>query len=41
MNVVTTYLYGDLNIEIYMKFLEGLMLPNANSSKPQNMLHLL
>ena len=40
MNVVTTYLYGDLNIEIYMKFPEGLLLPNANSSRPQNMLSI-
>ena len=29
MDVVTTYLYEDLDIEIYMKILEGFPLPEA------------
>ena len=32
MNVVTVYLFGDLNTEIYMKVPEGLKLPKSSSS---------
>ena len=37
MDVVTTYLYGSLDNEIYMKILEGFKMPNAYSSKPREM----
>ena len=33
MDVVTTYLYGSLDNEIYMKVPEGLKMPEACSSK--------
>ena len=33
MDVVTTYLYGSLDNEIYMKVPEGLKMPEAYSSK--------
>ena len=38
MGVVTVYLYGDLDTEIYMKVLEGLTLTGSNISKPWNTL---
>ena len=37
MDVITTYLYGMLENDIYMKFLEGFQLPQVNTSQPQNM----
>ncbi|KAM2871431.1 hypothetical protein FF1_019071 [Malus domestica] len=40
MDVVTVYLYGDLDTEIYMKVPEGLTLTGSNISKPQNMLSI-
>ncbi|KAM1255762.1 hypothetical protein ACFX2G_030560 [Malus domestica] len=36
MNVVTVYLYGDLDTKIYMKVSEGLPFTGSNSSRPQN-----
>ncbi|KAM1184179.1 hypothetical protein ACFX15_013179 [Malus domestica] len=40
MDVVTAYLYGDLDTEIYMKVPEGLPLTGSNSSKPRNTLSI-
>ena len=40
MDVVTTYLYGDLDTEIYMKVAEGLPLTGLNSSRPRNTLSI-
>ncbi|KAM2686026.1 hypothetical protein EV2_008967 [Malus domestica] len=40
MDMVTAYLYGDLDTEIYMKVLEGLPLTGSNSSKPRNTLSI-
>jgi len=40
MDVVTTYFYGDLNTEIYMKASEGLKLTDSNSSRPWNTLSI-
>ena len=37
MDVITTYLYGSMDDDIYMKIPEGFKLPEANSSKPHNM----
>ena len=37
MDVVTTYLYGSLDNEIYMKIPEGFKMPKAYSSKPRKM----
>ncbi|CAM8907757.1 unnamed protein product [Rhodiola kirilowii] len=37
MDVVTAYLYGSLDNEIYIKIPEGLKLPEACSSKPREM----
>ena len=37
MNVITTYLYGSIDNDIYMKILEGFKLPGANSTKPCSM----
>ena len=37
MDVVTAYLYGSLDNEIYMKISEGLKMPEAYSSKPRKM----
>ena len=34
MDVITTYLYGMLENNIYMKVLEGFQLPQVNISKP-------
>ena len=40
MDVVTTYLYGNIYTKIYMKVLEGLELTNSNSSRPRNTLSI-
>ena len=37
MDVVTTYLYGILENDIYMKVLERFQLPQVNTSQPRNM----
>ena len=36
MDVITAYLYGSINNDIYMKILEGFKLPEANNTKPCN-----
>ena len=36
MDVVTAYLYGDLDTEIYMKAPEGLPLPPSSASRPRS-----
>ena len=33
MAVITTYLYGSLDNDIYMKILEGFQIPKATNSK--------
>ncbi len=40
MDVVTAYLYGDLDTEIYMNVPEGLKISDANSSRPRNTLSI-
>ena len=37
MDVVTTYLYGSINTDIYIKILEGFKLLETTNPKPQNM----
>ncbi|KAL0428635.1 UNVERIFIED_CONTAM: Retrovirus-related Pol polyprotein from transposon TNT 1-94, partial [Sesamum latifolium] len=37
MDVVTAYLYGSLDTDIYMRILEGLKMPEALKSKPRHM----
>ena len=37
MDVVTTYLYGPLDANVYMKILEGITLPEAMNAKPWSM----
>ena len=37
MDVVTTYLYGSLDANVYMKIIEGFTLPEAMNSKPWSM----
>ena len=37
MNVITTYLYGSMYNDIYMKILEEFKLPEANCTKPRSM----
>ena len=37
MDVITTYLYGSMNNDIYMKIPEGFKLPGANSTKARSM----
>ena len=37
MDVVTTYLYGSLDNDIYMKIPEGFKMPGALSAKPKEM----
>ncbi|GJX64490.1 putative RNA-directed DNA polymerase [Tanacetum coccineum] len=37
MDVVTAYLYGSLNSDIYMKIPEGFKMPEALSAKPKDM----
>ena len=34
---VTTYLYGSLDCDIYMKFPKGFKMPKASSSKPKEL----
>ena len=36
MDVVTAYLYGDLDSEIYMKVPDGFHVPKSSDSKPQS-----
>ena len=36
MDVVTAYLYGDLDTDIYIKVSDGLSLPNSSDSKPRS-----
>ena len=37
MDVVIAYLYGSLDVNVYMKILEGFTLPEAINSKPRSM----
>ena len=37
MDVITTYLYGSIDNDIYMKIPEGFKLPESNNTKPRNM----
>ncbi|WKA13112.1 hypothetical protein VitviT2T_030444 [Vitis vinifera] len=37
MDVITTYLYGSMDNDIYMKIPEGFKLPYANNTKPRSM----
>ena len=37
MDVVTTYLYGSLDANVYMKIPEGFTLPEEMNSKPRSM----
>ena len=37
MDVVTTYLYGSIDTNVYMKIPEGFKLPEVMNSKPQSM----
>ena len=37
MNVITTYLYGSMDNDIYMKIPEWFKLPDANNTKPRSM----
>ena len=37
MDVITTYLYGSIDNDIYMKIPEGFKLLEANNTKPHNM----
>ena len=37
MDVVTAYLYGSLDTNVYMKIPEGFTLPEAMNSKPRSM----
>ena len=37
MDVVTAYLYGSLNANVYMKILKGFTLLEAMNSKPRSM----
>ena len=37
MDVVTTYLYGSIDINVYMKILEGFKLSEVMNSKPRTM----
>ena len=37
MDVITTYLYGSIDNDIYMKIPKGFKLPEANSTKPRRM----
>lgn len=36
MDVVTAYLYGDLDTEMYMKVPDGLSLPKSSEKKPHS-----
>ena len=37
MDVITAYLYGSMDNDIYMKIPEGFELPDANNTKPRSM----
>ena len=37
MDVITTYLYGSIDTNVYIKILEGFKLPEVMNSKPQSM----
>ena len=37
MDVITAYLYGSIDNDIYMKILKGFKLPKAKNIKPRNM----
>ena len=37
MEVITVYLYGSIDNDIYMKILEGFKLPEVNNTKPCSM----
>ena len=37
MDVVTTYLYGSIDTNVYMKIPKGFKLPKVMNSKPRNM----
>ena len=37
MDIVTTYLYGSIDTNVYMKILEGFKLPEVMNSKPYSM----
>ena len=37
MDVITTYLYGSIDNDIYMKIPKGFKFPGANSTKPRSM----
>ena len=37
MDVITAYLYGSIDNNIYMKILEGFKFPEANNTRPRNM----
>ena len=37
MDVITTYLYGSIDNDIYVKILEGFKLPEANCIKSRSM----
>ena len=36
MDIITVYLYGSIDNDIYMKIPEGFKLPEANNTKPRN-----
>ena len=37
MDVITTYLYGSVDNDIYMKIPKGFKLPKTNNTKPRSM----
>ena len=37
MDVITAYLYGLIDNDIYMKIPKGFKFPEANNTKPRNM----
>ena len=37
MDVITTYLYGFMDNDVYMEILEGFKLPEENNTKPCSM----
>ena len=37
MNVITAYLYGSIDNDIYMKISEGFKFPETNNIKPRSM----
>ena len=37
MDVITTYLYGFIDNDIYMKIPKGFKLPEENNTKPRSM----